>query len=229
MDAALPVALKSAPAAQTASGGPARNALVSSDFQTFLTMLTTQMQNQDPLNPVDSSDFAVQLATFSGVEQQVRGNQLLESLAAQLGVMGMAQLSGWVGMEARAVAPVNFDGQPVALSPQVEATADRAVLVVRDARGTEVQRQDLTLPAAPLDWAGTAADGRTLPAGQYTFEVESYAGDGLLAITPVETFSRVVEARVEGGQTLLVLEGGIEVPASGITGLRAANDPVPGG
>lgn len=231
MDPSLPVALNPTPSAavKTASGGAAQNALVSSDFQTFLTMLTTQLQNQDPLNPVDSSDFAVQLATFSGVEQQVRGNQLLESLAAQLGVMGMAQLSGWVGMEARAVAPVAFDGQPVALSPQVAATADRAVLVVRDARGAEVQRQDLTLPAAPLDWAGTGTDGRTLPAGQYTFEVESFSGDSLLAITPVETFSRVIEARVEGGQTLLVLEGGVEVPATGITGLRAANHPSQGG
>ncbi len=41
---------------------------ISADFETFLKMLTVQMQNQDPLNPVDSSDYATQLATFSGVE-----------------------------------------------------------------------------------------------------------------------------------------------------------------
>lgn len=230
MDASLPVALTS-PAVRTdaaASGGAAQSALISSDFQTFLTMLTTQMQNQDPLNPVDSSDFAVQLATFSGVEQQVRGNQLLESLAAQLGVMGMAQLSGWVGMEARAVAPAFFDGAPVSLAPRAEATADRAVLVVRDSRGEEVQRQNLTLPVTPLDWQGIDANGRSLPAGRYTFEVESYAGESLLAITQAETFSRVVEARVEVGQTLLVLDGGTEVPATAITGLRAADRTAPG-
>ena len=46
-------------------------AVLSSDFETFLKMLTTQMQNQDPLNPVDSTDYATQLATFSSVEQQV--------------------------------------------------------------------------------------------------------------------------------------------------------------
>ena len=54
----------------TSTGG------ISSDFNTFLRMLTVQMQNQDPLNPIDSADYAVQLATFSGVEQQVRTNQL---------------------------------------------------------------------------------------------------------------------------------------------------------
>lgn len=204
---------------------PAQNPLIGADFQTFLTMLTTQMKNQDPLNPIDSSDFAVQLATFSGVEQQVRGNQLLESLGAQLGAMGMAQLSGWVGMEARAVASVAFDGTPISLSPEPESLADRAVLVARNARGDEVDRSDLVLPASSVQWAGVKADGQALPAGAYSFEVESYANDGLIAVTPVQTYSRVTEARVENGQTVLVLSGGAEVLATDITGLRAAAGP----
>lgn len=54
---------------------------LTSDFDTFLRMLTVQMQNQDPLDPVDSADYAVQLATFSGVEQQVRTNELLTELS----------------------------------------------------------------------------------------------------------------------------------------------------
>ena len=62
---------------------PARSALAS-DFDTFLRMLTTQMQNQDPLNPIDSTDYATQLATFSGVEQQVRTNSLLADLGTWL-------------------------------------------------------------------------------------------------------------------------------------------------
>lgn len=49
-------------------------AFASSDFETFLKMLTTQIKNQDPLNPMEGTEFAVQLATFSGVEQQVMTN-----------------------------------------------------------------------------------------------------------------------------------------------------------
>jgi len=49
-------------------------------------MLTVQMQNQDPLNPVDSSDYAVQLATFSNVEQQVQTNDILRELQSQMGL-----------------------------------------------------------------------------------------------------------------------------------------------
>ena len=53
---------------------------ISSDFETFLKMLTVQMKNQDPLNPVESTDYATQLATFSGVEQAVLTNDLLKSV-----------------------------------------------------------------------------------------------------------------------------------------------------
>ncbi len=49
---------------------------VTSDYETFLRMLTTQLQNQDPMNPMESDDFAMQLATFSGVEQQVKTNEI---------------------------------------------------------------------------------------------------------------------------------------------------------
>ena len=109
---------------------------ISSDFETFLKMLTVQMQNQDPLNPVDSSDYAVQLATFSGVEQQVQTNDLLRSLMGQLGAAGMADFAGWVGMEARTNLPVTFAGSPVQLSVAPAASADAAALVVTDEGGT---------------------------------------------------------------------------------------------
>ena len=76
----------------TAAAGSSAKA-ISSDFETFLKMLTVQMQNQDPLNPVDSSDYAVQLATFSGVEQQAQTNDLLKGLTALDG--GEAEWRRW--------------------------------------------------------------------------------------------------------------------------------------
>lgn len=80
------------------------------DFQTFLTMLTAQMQNQNPLEPIEASDFAAQLATFSGVEQQVQTNELLASLATQ---MGLADLASWVGRDVLSPAPVQYNGAPL--------------------------------------------------------------------------------------------------------------------
>ena len=100
-------------------------AAISSDFNTFLRMLTVQLENQDPLNPVDSSDYALQLATFSGVEQQVLTNDLLKALATQVGLSGMAEMASWVGRDVRAVMPAHFDGAPITVQPRPAVAADR--------------------------------------------------------------------------------------------------------
>ena len=121
-------------ATSTASG----SAGLTSDFETFLKMLTAQARYQDPLEPIDSTEYAAQLAQFSMVEQQVQTNDTLTALFAQMDSSNMASLAGWVGMEIRADTPVYFDGQPIAVSPGVAPTADAAYLVVTDTDGREV-------------------------------------------------------------------------------------------
>lgn len=194
----------------------------SSDYDTFLKMLTTQMQNQDPLNPIDSADYAVQLATFSGVEQQTKTNQLLETLASRFDLLGMSELAGWVGNEARANVPVQYSGEPVTIAPEPETRADRAVLVVRNAAGSVVSRDELVLPARPFDWQGTDMTGAELSPGRYTLSVESHAGETLLGTKAVESFARIEEVRGGEGGTRLVLAGGTEVAASAVTALRSS-------
>lgn len=195
--------------------------LVSSDFQTFLMMLTTQMQNQDPLNPIESSDYAVQLATFSGVEQQVKTNDLLQSLASQMGLMGMTQLAGWVGMEARAAAPAYFDGAPITLSPSPAVNASTTQLVVTDAGGKEVERLTQGLSTDPISWAGQNTNGAQYPDGFYNFRLESYDNDGtLMADTPVEVYSRITEAQGSPDGTILVMRGGVTIRSDDVTALR---------
>lgn len=193
---------------------------VSADFDTFLKMLTVQMTNQDPMNPIESTDYAVQLATFSGVEQQLRTNSLLADLAAQGSVSAMAQLAGWVGQEARVAAPVRFEGTALTVVPKPAAMADRAVLVVRDATGAVVAREDVPLDGKPYQWLGADAAGDPLPAGTYRLELESRAGDAVLRTDPVESYARITEARRGPEGVLLVLNGGIEVKVTDVTALR---------
>jgi len=194
---------------------------LSSDFTTFLKMLTVQMQNQDPLNPMDSAEYAMQLATFSGVEQQVKTNQLLESLSAQFSLVGMSQLAGWVGQEARAASDVWYTGDPVTLAPNPVANADRAVLVVRDAQGNTVSREEMPVSAELYQWLGGDAAGDPLPEGRYSLTLESWRDGEVLQEDPVEHYGRVMEARGGSGGVRLVFEGGIEVLATEITALRS--------
>lgn len=208
------------PARQAAPQGGSQSGVISSDFNTFLKMLTAQIRNQDPLDPMESTDFAVQLATFSGVEQQVQTNELLQGLFIQMGQMGLAQLTGWVGMEARVNAPVSFDGAPVTLYPNTQASADRTELVAYDAAGNEVSRQVFDSSTGPLVWAGTDSAGNPLPSGSYVFETENFVDGELTARGSVESYQRIEEARFADGQTVLVLPGGIETYAANVLSLR---------
>lgn len=194
---------------------------ISSDFDTFLRMLTVQMQNQDPLKPIDSADYAVQLATFSGVEQQVRTNQLLAEMQSKFQQLGMSEMASWIGKEARSAAPVHYDGAPVTLSPNPAVGADRAVLVVKDAQGNLVSREEIPVSAEPYQWFGAGIDGAPLPSSIYSMALESLNGERVISTTPVEHYARVIEAKGGGTSgTKLVLEGGIEVLASDVTALR---------
>lgn len=203
-----------------AAPAPASSKGLSSDFETFLKMLTTQLRNQDPLNPMDSADYAVQLATFSGVEQSVRTNQLLESMQAQFGVLSMSQLAGWVGQEARASAPVLMDGAPVTLVLPAPTPADRAVLVVRDDEGAVVAREDVPTAGGDYTWLGAGPTGDALPRGIYTLSLESYVGENLQKTLEVQHYAPIVEARGGGDGTRLVLRGGVEVSAENVLALR---------
>lgn len=215
-----PLAQTPAQAGSAATGTAAAPAAISSDFETFIRMLTVQMRNQDPLNPIESADFAVQLATFSTVEQQVRTNDLLTSLGDRLGALNMAQLSGWVGMEARAEIPVAFDGAPVTLTVEGSRLAETAQLVVHDAAGKEVQRQAISSDRQQIEWAGAGQDGTPLPPGLYDITVESFSQDSMIATSAAQVHGRVVEARNQDGRALLVLDTGQEVPSEDILGLR---------
>ncbi|MBS8226153.1 flagellar hook capping FlgD N-terminal domain-containing protein [Vannielia litorea] len=193
---------------------------INSDFETFLKMMTTQLQNQDPLNPLDSADFAVQLATFSNVEQQVRTNVLLEELNAQMGMTGMSELANFVGMETRVAAPARFTGQPIEMTLDLASGADAGVLVVTDEFGIERQRLMIDSSAPFHVWQGVDDGGNVFADGTYSFSVESYEGDELIDTRQAEVYARVEEARLEDGETMLLLNSGVTVPASAVTALR---------
>lgn len=194
------------------------------DYETFLRMMTVQIRNQDPMSPMNADDFAVQLATFSGVEQQTKTNDLLAQQIQQNLQNNMAQMAGWVGKEARIAAPTHFDGEtPVTLSPNPAFAADRAVLVVKDSSGKEVSRIDMPLGSADYDWQGLDSDGQPLEEGVYDLSLESYQGDKLLGTTAMEYYAPITEIRSSPSGVTALFPGGVEVSTALITALRQPN------
>ena len=209
--------------AGTAASSPQAQAVLSSDFETFINMLTTQAKYQDPLEPLDSSEYAAQLAQFSMVEQQVLSNDLLTALANSLGNSTMGQMAGWIGMEGRTTAPVAFENTPIEILPDPPIGAKSMELVVYDTQGSEVDRGALLVSSNPVIWAGVRQDGSAVPAGQYRFEVEAVdsAGNPLPAAT-ASTYARITEVQNNGNETRVIFAGGAEASANAITALREA-------
>ena len=216
-----PVVPSATPPSSVAAAAPQSNAVISSDFETFLKMLTAQARYQDPLEPIDSAEYAAQLAQFSMVEQQVLSNDLLSSLGAQIGSGNLAQLAGWVGMEALTTAPAAFDGTPIEILPNPAPLAEEAILSVRDTQGREIQRIALPLSNAPVLWAGVSSDGTPFPPGTYSFTIESRAQGAVIGTEPAQSYARISEARVQGEETRLILQGGSSIAATEVSGLRA--------
>ncbi len=203
-----------------ATSAPRKSAAISSDFETFLKMLTVQMQNQDPLNPIDSTDYAVQLATFSGVEQQVRTNQILSDLSELLGGSGLGQAAQWIGKDVLAIAPASFEGDPLTIEIPATRRAESLALIVRDASGAVVSTGPVPTGATSVDWDGTDAYGHRLADGPYRFSVRD-AKDASYEETPAAVYARVSEVRAGEEGLVFTLPGGIEVPFSEVTGVRA--------
>lgn len=126
------------PPSTTNSGASAAQsaATLSNNFDTFLTILTAQIQNQDPLEPMDSTQFTQQLVQFSGVEQQIRANSQLETLIKTTNSSAGAALSGYLGQEAVVdSAGAQFTGDPIKWQYELPKEASSATITVTDAAG----------------------------------------------------------------------------------------------
>ncbi len=190
------------------------------DFQTFLTLLTAQMRNQDPLKPMDSTEFVSQLASFSAVEQQVRSNDRLQGILDVLSGGTPAGLAEWIGRDVRVAASTDYSGTPVEVALSPHEGADRGVMVVKNDFGQEVARVAVDGDAETATWDGTDSAGRQAATGRYSFSLESYAGSTLLATSSGAVFSTVREVRMKDGSPVLVVADGTQVPLSQVGGVR---------
>lgn len=195
-------------------------AALSSDFDMFLKLLTTQMRNQDPLNPADATAFATQLATFSSVEQQILTNDLLRDLLA--GVTGgqADNATSWLGAEVLSGEAVAFRGRPVDLVLTPETGAETSVLVVTDPRERVVQRLPIEPGTTALSWTGAGPGGAQVPPGDYRFSVDHFVGQDLQSSAPVRAYATVQEVRFENAVPRLVLDGGASVAPDEIDAVR---------
>lgn len=195
------------------------------NFDTFLTLLTTQLKNQDPLNPMDSNEFTNQLVNFSGVEQQIRSNQTLDNLLT-LSTLNMTTLGlGFIGLNVRTTGDtMSFNGTaPLSFTYTLEAEARTNNIHIIDKDGATVfTAQGEVIPGKhEFTWDGKDSNGAPLPAGQYRVQIGAVDAQGkpIASSTVVPGHVSGIESAEDG--TIMLIINGAKVP---LTDVKSASE-----
>jgi flagellar basal-body rod modification protein FlgD len=167
---------------QTSAKAATANSKASADLHTnFLTLLTTQLQNQDPTKPVENAELTSQLAqinTVSGIEEL---NKTVSAITGQMSTAQQLQASSLIG-HGVLVAGNNIlvgEGETTPYGFELQAPADKVTVTVKNSAGDVVR----TFEAGPLKagvqggtWDGKVTDGTVAPDGAYTFDIAASTG-----------------------------------------------------
>lgn len=156
-------------------------AKLADDFSDFLTLLTTQLQHQDPMDPMDSGEFTNQLVAFTGVEQQIQTNQNLETLANLSRLNNVGSVAAYLGNEALIEAPFG-DHTTDGISWQyanVESTESLTLKVMTEDGGTVYEVSGETgVGIHEFEWDGYTTSGQLADPGNYRLVIEAENSDG---------------------------------------------------
>ncbi|QAU34344.1 flagellar hook assembly protein FlgD [Janthinobacterium sp. 17J80-10] len=168
----------------------------------FMTLLVTQMRNQDPLNPMDNAQMTSQLAQLSTVSGIEKLNAALENLMGSYQASQTLQATGMIGHGVLATGnSVQLSEGEALMGVELAGPADKVQVTIRDASGTAVHSFALENQAAgtyPLAWDGKNDAGTTLPDGKYTFDVKATAGEQSVTATAL-SFGQVASVSTGSG------------------------------
>ena len=191
---AAETAAKKANTANAASNASSSSSSTSSDalssltsnYNQFLTLLTTQLQNQDPTSPMQSDTFTSELAQFAGVEQQIQTNTNLTQLLSLNQDSQVSQSTSLVGRQAVAKSselPLQSGSAELQISP---TTSETVGIAITNAAGSVVKTDTVALSAGTTNWTWNGQDnsGNTLPDGTYSAAVVTQDSSGNTSSVP---------------------------------------------
>src|SRR5215471_9769154 len=185
------------------------NNQIAGNFNSFLTLLTTQLQNQNPLDPLDTNQFTQQLVQFAGVEQQMNMNTQLQTLVSLQQTAQNSQALGFVGKTVTVngtTAPLTNGQAQWTFNPPSPATA---TFTVTDSTGQTVLTKTGTVQpgAQSFNWNGLDASGRQWADGNYTLTITATGADGKSVAVPTTVTGAVDSVDLTQSPPLLSIGG----------------------
>ncbi len=210
------------PSATTTNDTAGAAADLADNFDTFLTLLTEQLQNQDPLNPMDSQQFVSQLVEFSSVEQQIASNDALESLLALQSADARMSATEFVGRDVTVSTPNQALANGEAKwNYSLPRGAETSELMITDERGAVVATLpgQITAGEHTISWDGRTNAGNTAADGVYTLNVVARDADGAAIDASVRITARATGVEMIEDDVVVEI-GALRVPAGNVIAVR---------
>lgn len=207
-------------ASSSNSSSSAISSSVQSEYNTFLTILTTELKNQDPTSPLDTNQFTSQLVQFSALEQNLQTNSLLQQLVTNQSQGQASSALGYLGHTVQATGDsFSLDGTSgdTTLSYSLASKAQNAVMNIVNSSGQTVRQISVGTDAGAQSetFDGNNSTGQPLAAGTYTFNVQATDAKGnAITATTYET-GKVTGIDTTDGVVNLHM-GSLTVPASNV-------------
>ncbi|HKQ44297.1 MAG TPA: flagellar hook capping FlgD N-terminal domain-containing protein [Rhizomicrobium sp.] len=186
---------------------------LSSNFETFLTLLTTQLKNQDPTAPMDSNEFTQQLVMYSQVEQQIDTNTHLKALIGQGTSNAAAMTTGYLGKKVSITnGNASLTAGTATWTYNLAAAAYTNELTISDANGRIVFTKpgDTTIGNHSFTWNGKDASGNKLPDGAYKLTVTAADSNGTAITNSIASAGTVTQIDMTGNEPRLIV-GNMEI------------------
>ncbi|RUT34722.1 flagellar hook assembly protein FlgD [Arsenicitalea aurantiaca] len=194
---------------------------IAENFDTFLQLLTTQLRNQNPLDPLDTNQFTQQLVQFTSVEQQLKTNEFLEAMMLAGANSGINNAVNYIGKQVTAsgVRSELVNGSAT-WSFALQDTADVTV-TIKDTAGNTVYTEEgrLTAGVGQFAWDGIGNDGQRKPDGTYSITIAGRNADGQYVPITTETTGVVSGVDFTGSEPVLIV-GTSRLNLSSVTSVR---------
>jgi flagellar basal-body rod modification protein FlgD len=209
----MTTAIDSTSSATSAVSGAASAGSKPLDKEAFLKLLVAQISNQDPLKPMEGTEFVSQLSQFAMVEQAIAQSTQLGNVSAQLGGIANNDATALVGKQVTVRGKtMAFDGLTATTSAvTLDAPAAKMTAQIVDSNGKTVRTIELgarPAGAVPITWDGKDANGQPSPKGTYTLRIEASTADGKPVTTTQDVVGTVTKITFDKGYPELTLDNG---------------------
>jgi flagellar basal-body rod modification protein FlgD len=213
----------------TTSASSTARTTIAQNFDTFLSILTTQLKNQNPLDPLDTNQFTQQLVQFTGVEQQLKTNDFLEALLTSTQNQGRVDAVSYIGKEVTASGKTGELKDGGAMWTYNAATnVANATVTIKNSAGSVVyvEQGSLNSGVGNFLWTGAGSDGTKQPDGVYTIEIIGTNVSGNSVAVSTSSVGTVTAVDFSGKEPQLTV-GRNKVALKDVTSVRGISQSSP--